>query len=89
MQDLVIPYVFVVLIIAYIYYLFHYQKKYEIEIIDLEHKDEYYFVRLTNGKIKAIHKEDYFLNHYISEWQWLRIKEINRLNELKNEAYHN
>ena len=86
MQNFIIPYVIVVLIVACIYYLFFYSKQYEIEIIDLEHKDEYYFVRLTNGKIKAVHKSDDNLSHYISEWQWLRIKEINRLNELKNES---
>jgi transcription termination factor NusB len=86
MQNFIIPYILVILASGFCYYLIFYSKKYEIEIIDLELKDDYYFLRLTNGKIKAVHKSDDNLSHFISEWQWLRIKEINRLNELKNES---
>ena len=63
-------------IFAVTYLLFLYNNKAVVSIIDLEDKDEYYFIEFSNGEYLAHHKTNPNLNYEIKALEWLRIKAI-------------
>lgn len=66
-------------IFAVTYLLFLYNNKAVVSIIDLEDKDEYYFIEFSNGEYLAHHKINPNLNYKIKAWEWSRIKTIKNI----------